>query len=95
MNMQASPAQHFDLSTRIRSTLARGTHFLGRTLDIEMHGDDVVLTGVVDTYYQKQLAQESIRDIDGIGRIHNEIEVQSLPERESSTSSLRLDGYLQ
>lgn len=94
MTMQASARPQFDLSTRIRTTLARGTHFLGRTLSVELHGEDVVLSGVVDTYYQKQLAQESIRDIDGIGRIHNEIRVQSLPHRDSG-AALRLDGYLQ
>ena len=91
--MQSPTVPHFDLSTRIRSTLARGTHFLGRTLSVELYGDDVVLTGVVDTYYQKQLAQESIREVDGIGCIQNNIEVQSLPGR-NTRGSFRFDDDL-
>lgn len=59
----------------VQSALNRSPYFAGRNLHIELHESDVVLKGVVNTYYQKQLAQESIRKIDGVRRIRNDIEV--------------------
>jgi osmotically-inducible protein OsmY len=37
-----------------------------------------VLRGIVRSYYQKQLAQESLRAISGVARITNELEVVSV-----------------
>ena len=39
----------------------------------EVEEDSVVLKGVVRSYYHKQLAQETIRGIDGVETIRNEI----------------------
>lgn len=69
-----SDAGH-SLRDLVQSTLSRSPYFAGRNLRIELHDNDIVLKGVVNTYYQKQLAQESIRNIDGIRRIRNDIEV--------------------
>ena len=33
------------------------------------------LRGVVNTYFQKQMAQEAIRHVDGVAEIANELEV--------------------
>jgi len=43
--------------------------------DVEAHieDDEVRLTGRVSTYYQKQVAQESLRGIQGVRRIYNEL----------------------
>jgi len=62
----------------VHSALARNSYVRGRNLDIEVNEDRVVLKGVVGTYYQKQIAQESIRSIDGVNSIRNEIEVISV-----------------
>ena len=35
----------------------------------------VTLRGVVNTYFQKQMAQESLRHVDGVHEIANELEV--------------------
>jgi len=35
------------------------------------------LTGAVATYYQKQMAQESVRTIEGVTSVRNELEVMS------------------
>jgi len=35
----------------------------------------IVLTGTVGSYYEKQVAQESLRDVPGIDSIDNSIEV--------------------
>lgn len=91
MNQTVSALDELDLPTRVQSMLARSPHFLGRRLSAEVHGDNVVLSGVVDTYYLKQLAQESIRELAGVGGIRNEIEVQSLTTRTVSRD-LRFDA---
>ena len=59
----------------VESALARGTYLSGKSLRFEVHEDGVVLRGVVRSYYQKQLAQESLKSISGLSRITNEIEV--------------------
>ena len=66
------------LEQLVHSALARNTHVRGRNLDIEVNEDRVVLKGVVGTYYQKQIAQETIRSVDGVNSIQNEIEVISV-----------------
>lgn len=63
------------LKSSVESALARSIYLSGRNLRFEMHGDGVVLRGTVRSYYHKQLAQESLKAISGIPRIHNEIEV--------------------
>jgi osmotically-inducible protein OsmY len=59
----------------VQSALARSLYLSGRNLRIEVHEDGVVLRGFVRSYYHKQLAQESVKSIPGLRRIHNEIEV--------------------
>ncbi len=64
-----------DLRDLIQSALARNPSLTTRNVRFELHEEDVVLRGIVRTYYQKQLAQESLRSIDGINRVRNELEV--------------------
>lgn len=72
--MNASPPSA-GLREVVESALARSTHFAGKNLRFEVHEDGVVLRGVVRSYYHKQLAQESLRTVPGLRRIHNELEV--------------------
>ena len=79
----AMPQHHFHdhshhIRDQIRSVLARSPYFSGRNLEIDVHADDVVLRGVVPSYYQKQMAQETIRSIEGGRQIRNELEVMSV-----------------
>lgn len=71
-----SHAPH-NLREIVQCTLARSSYFSGRDLRVEVDRDEVVLMGVVGTYYQKQMAQETIRVIDGVATVHNELEVIS------------------
>ncbi len=64
-----------DLRETVELALARSLYLSGKNLRFEVHEDGLVLRGVVRSYYQKQLAQESLKSISGIPRIHNEIEV--------------------
>lgn len=64
-----------DLRALVHRTLVRTLFCRPRNLSVELEQDAVVLTGTVGSYYHKQLAQESIRAIEGVARIRNEIEV--------------------
>jgi hypothetical protein len=57
-------------------TALEGNPYLGRrNLRFETSDGRVTLRGVVDTYFQKQMAQEAIRHVDGVDEIANELEV--------------------
>ena len=66
------------LRDTVEAALARSAYLAGKNLRFEVHEDGVVLRGVVGSYYQKQLAQESLKSISGVRQIHNEIEVVSV-----------------
>ncbi len=46
-----------------------------RRLEIEETEEEVVITGIVSSYYSKQLAQETIRSAVGDRRIRNRVVV--------------------
>ncbi|MBM3998512.1 MAG: BON domain-containing protein [Planctomycetes bacterium] len=50
-------------------------YLVGRRLRFEMKDGHVVLQGCVGSYFQKQMAQEAVRRIDGVERIENQLEV--------------------
>lgn len=57
-------------------TALRGNPYVAhRNLRFETAEGRVTLRGIVGTYYQKQMAQEAIRHIDGVDEIANELEV--------------------
>ena len=63
------------LAERITSALDANPYFNGRTLRIETDGSRVLMHGVVKTYFQKQMAQEAIRRVDGALEVENRLEV--------------------
>jgi len=67
-----------DLREIVESALARSLYLSGKNLRFEVHEHGLVLRGIVRSYYQKQLAQESLKSISGLPRICNEIEVVNI-----------------
>jgi len=63
------------LGDRVSTALERSPHLWGRRLRFEAEQGCVRLQGVVRTYYQKQMAQEAIRHLEGVDEIYNELEV--------------------
>lgn len=55
--------------------LRASAHPCLRTLECEYQAGVLVLRGQVSSYYQKQLAQETVRDLPGVEVIRNMIEV--------------------
>ena len=63
------------LTDRLGEALTTSPHLFGRTLDYEADSGIVVLTGKVNSFFQKQMAQEAIRRVDGVEKIDNQLEV--------------------
>ena len=62
-----------DLHNRIHLVLSKQPHLLGRPIRVEVINREVLLTGSVRSYFQKQMAQESLRQIEGLGPIRNQL----------------------
>jgi osmotically-inducible protein OsmY len=63
------------LDDRVLVALERNPYVAGRNLRFETSQGRVTLRGVVASYFQKQMAQEAIRRVDGVAEIANELEV--------------------
>jgi osmotically-inducible protein OsmY len=66
------------LHTRISTTIEKSPYLKSRNLRFETHEGRLVLRGVVNSYYQKQMAQEVLRRVQGIDHIENHLEVNWL-----------------
>lgn len=63
------------LSERVDSAITTSPYLTGRQLRFETDGGRVTLKGIVKTYFQKQMAQEVVRRVEGVERIDNNLEV--------------------
>jgi len=67
------------LAERVEGAIVANPYFSSRHLRFETAEGRVVLSGVVGTYFQKQMAQEIVRRIEGVREIDNCLEVCWLP----------------
>lgn len=63
------------LAERVDTAIQRNPHLIGHIVRIEMRAGRVVLSGVVPSYYQKQIAQEVVRSVDGVEQVENQLQV--------------------
>ena len=63
------------LHSEVHNALASNPYFAGRKVRVELREDEVVLSGVLGSYFHKQMAQESVLCVDGVRRVHNQIRV--------------------
>ncbi len=63
------------LADRVDNALVANPYLAGRTLRFETDGGRIILRGRVGTWYQKQMAQELIRRVEGVELIDNCLEV--------------------
>ncbi|TWT33733.1 BON domain protein [Posidoniimonas corsicana] len=63
------------LSDRVSSALAASPHVPGGKLRVEAADGEVRLHGNVTTFFEKQMAQELVRRLDGVDRIENLLQV--------------------
>ena len=59
----------------VNKRLQSSTYSSLRTIKCEQRRGILILQGVVPTFYEKQLAQETVRHIPGVDKIRNEIDV--------------------
>lgn len=63
------------LLDQIRGALGQ-SHFLSpRQVQIEATDGNVRLEGTVSSFYQKQMAQELVRRVDGVEQVENQLQV--------------------
>jgi osmotically-inducible protein OsmY len=63
------------LHEKVTHAIRRDPYLARRDLRLESAQGTIKLTGVVQSYYQKQMAQESLRRVQGVERIENQLEV--------------------
>ncbi len=63
------------VSCGLQQAFLTSPHFAGRRLQIDHNAGRVVLKGTVSSYFQKQMAQETARRVDGVHEIENQLEV--------------------
>jgi osmotically-inducible protein OsmY len=69
--MHAAPK----LEDSVTLALQQNPYIAGRKLRFETSAGKVVLHGTVASYFQKQMAQESLRSLAGVEHIENHLEV--------------------
>jgi osmotically-inducible protein OsmY len=63
------------LFEKIHEALTSNPHVPSRAVSVEAADGRVVLKGSVRSFFQKQMAQEAIRRVDGVESIENLLEV--------------------
>lgn len=63
------------LEDRVQNVIDHNPYLSKRSLRCEAKEGHVVLRGKVHSFFQKQMAQESVRHVDGIVSIENCVEV--------------------
>ena len=63
------------LNDRLQSALSDSPYLANRNLRFESEAGRVTLHGVVNSYFHKQMAQETLRRLDGVEEIENLLEV--------------------
>ena len=76
--------QAHGLRELVHNTVAGSPFVVSRNLNVEVEQSEVTLRGCVPSFHQKQLAQESIKHIEGIGEIRNELTVVQVPRLQSA-----------
>ena len=76
--MQAvlDPAIRPALLEQVQGALSRSPYISARDLHIEAREGVVRLEGAVRSFFHKQMAQETIRRLDGVERIENCLQVE-------------------
>jgi hypothetical protein len=68
-----------DVLKRVKGTLSRSCHFTRHWREISCDFDEGVLTlrGSVPSFYLKQVLQSILKDVPGVARIDNRVDVVS------------------
>ena len=74
--MEVSLMSNFaTMQDHVESVITTNPYLTQQKLKLEVERGRVTLRGVVSSFFQKQMAQEAIRKVDGVEVIDNELEV--------------------
>jgi osmotically-inducible protein OsmY len=79
--------QTFDatLAERIGVAADGNPYLNGQQISVDDVSQSVVVRGVVSTYYEKQMAQETLLRVDGVESVENHLEVMRRRARKPET----------
>jgi hypothetical protein len=68
-----------DTACRAREVVAKSAHFRGRINNLHFveRGDALIVQGAVPSFYLKQILQELVKGVSGVGRVDNQVDVMS------------------
>ncbi len=75
------------LNRKIAAALGRCSYIRNSSLRLDVCSGRVVLSGAVPSYFLKQMAQESLRSVEGVEEIQNELEVSNGRSRRSRSET--------
>jgi len=61
------------LSQQVDTALHKNPYLIGKKLRFETEHGHVVLNGTVRSFFQKQMAQEAVRRVEGVTTIDNQL----------------------
>ena len=64
------------LHKQIAKAIVHNPHLNSRRIKVRTNRGRVVLCGSAESFFEKQMAQEALRGIEGITSIENDLEVQ-------------------
>ena len=76
--LTAEQIDSVDFVQRLDSAIKGNPHLSGHQVFCYEEGGTVILQGRVRSYFQKQMAQESLRNLEGVERIINDLQVDWL-----------------
>ncbi|MEM7782444.1 MAG: BON domain-containing protein [Planctomycetota bacterium] len=62
---------------QLYNAIFHSPHLNHRKMRVTSEPGKVILEGQVETFFEKQMAQEALRKIDGIGVIQNQLQVSN------------------
>lgn len=65
------------LNDLLRRAVERVPQFFGPDVKVGVADEGIVISGVVGSYYHKQMAQESLRGVSKSATIHNRLSVRA------------------
>lgn len=74
--MDASQDPGWELMHRVDSAIRQNPHLNGHQVFCQHEQGIVVLHGRVKSFFQKQMAQEALKHLEGVEKVINELEVE-------------------
>ena len=71
------------LNRKLAAALGRCSYIRNSSLRLDVCSGRVDLSGAVPSYFLKQMAQESLRSVEGVEEIRNELEVSTARSQRS------------